>query len=250
MTALATAGLTRDFGGFRAVAEVTIGLAQGARHAVIGPNGAGKTTLVNLLTGALRPSAGRVLLDGADVTALPQHARVKRGLVRTFQINQLFPAFSPLESVTLAMLEREGMTARWWRPVAAHAAITAEARDLLDGMRFTTTEMQIETRGLPYGRQRVLEIALALALKPRVLLLDEPAAGVPPGESRAVLDAIAALPRDVTVLLIEHDMDLVFRFAERITVMAMGAVLVEGTPDEIAADPRVREVYLGQPADG
>jgi branched-chain amino acid transport system ATP-binding protein len=250
MTALATAGLTRDFGGFRAVADVTIALAEGARHAVIGPNGAGKTTLVNLLTGALRPSAGRVLLGGEDVTALPQHARVKRGLVRTFQINQLFPAFSPLESVTLAMLERDDLTARWWRPVAAHAAIIAEATALLDRLRFSTAEMRGETRGLPYGRQRLLEIGLALALKPRVLLLDEPAAGVPPGESRAVLDAIAALPRDVTVLLIEHDMDLVFRFAERITVMAMGAVLVEGTPAEIAADPRVREVYLGQPADG
>ncbi|MDO9709469.1 ABC transporter ATP-binding protein [Paracraurococcus lichenis] len=250
MTALSTEALTRDFGGFRAVAGVDLALAEGARHAVIGPNGAGKTTLVNLLTGALRPTAGRVLLGGEEVTALPMHARVKRGLARTFQINQLFPEFTPEQAVTLALLEREGLTGRWWRPVAAHAAVRAEARALLDSLRFTATEMRAETHSLPYGRQRLLEIALALALKPRVLLLDEPAAGVPPGESRAVLDAVAALPRDVTVLLIEHDMDLVFRFAERITVLAQGAVLVEGPPAEIARDPRVREVYLGEAAHG
>ncbi|MCB4823846.1 ABC transporter ATP-binding protein [Roseicella aerolata] len=250
MAALATEGLTRDFGGFRAVADVTLALAQGARHAVIGPNGAGKTTLVNLLTGALRPSAGRVRLGGEDVTALPQHARVKRSLVRTFQINQLFPDLSPEEAVTLALLEREGLTTRWWRPVAAHGAVLAEARALLDSLRFTPAEMRAGTRSLAYGRQRLLEIALALALKPRVLLLDEPAAGVPPGESRAVLEAVAALPRDVTVLLIEHDMDLVFRFAERITVLAQGAVLAEGAPEAIARDARVREVYLGEATHG
>jgi len=249
MTALSTEGLSRAFGGFRAVNDVALSLAEGARHAVIGPNGAGKTTLVNLLTGALRPSGGRVLLGGEDVTALPQHARVKRGLVRTFQINQLFPELAPEQAVTLAILEREGLTARWWRPVAAHAGIMAEARALLDSLRFTPAEMRGPTRSLPYGRQRLLEIALALALKPRVLLLDEPAAGVPPGESRAVLEAVAALPRDVTVLLIEHDMDLVFRFAERITVLAQGSVLAEGPPAEIARDPRVREVYLGEAAD-
>ncbi|MBK1658616.1 ABC transporter ATP-binding protein [Paracraurococcus ruber] len=250
MTALATEGLSRDFGGFRAVAGIDLVLAQGARHAVIGPNGAGKTTLVNLLTGALRPTAGRVRLGGEDVTALSQHARVKRGLARTFQINQLFPEFTPVQAVTLALLEREGLTARWWRPVSAHGAVVAEARALLDSLRFAPAEMRAATRSLPYGRQRLLEIALALALRPRVLLLDEPAAGVPPGESRAVLDAVAALPRDVTVLLIEHDMDLVFRFAERITVLAQGAVLVEGPPAEVARDPRVREVYLGEPAHG
>jgi len=247
--ALATEGLSRTFGGFRAVDGVSLSLPTGARHAVIGPNGAGKTTLVNLLTGALRPIAGRVLLHGEDVTALPQHARVKRGLARTFQVNQLFPDLSPLEAVTLAVCEREGLTARWWRPVPRHAAVAAEAEALLaDALRFPAAAMRAPTRDLAYGRQRLLEIGLALALRPRVLLLDEPVAGVPPGEGREVLDAVAALPRDVTVLLIEHDMDLVFRFAERITVLAAGAVLAEGTPAEVARDGRVREAYLGDAA--
>ena len=243
---LETRGLTRRFGGFTAVDGVDLSLAPGARHALIGPNGAGKTTLVNLLTGALRPSAGEVLLQGEDVTALPQHLRVKRGLARTFQVNQLFPELTPLEAVSLALAEREGLTARWWRPVRAHRALEEEAAALLARLHFLPEELGAATRLLPYGRQRLLEIALALALKPRILLLDEPAAGVPPGESREVLETVAALPRDVTVLLIEHDMDLVFRFAERITVLAQGAVLAEGPPEAIARDPRAREVYLGE----
>ena len=247
---LETRGLTRHFGGFTAVDGVDLALAPGARHALIGPNGAGKTTLVNLLTGALRASAGQVRLAGEDVTALPQHLRVRRGLARTFQVNQLFPDLPPVEAVSLALCEREGLTARWWRPVRAHAAVEAEAVALLARLRFAPSEMAAPTRLLPYGRQRLLEIALALALKPRILLLDEPAAGVPPGESREVLDTVAALPRDVTVLLIEHDMDLVFRFAERITVLAQGAVLVEGAPEAVARDPRVRQVYLGEAEEG
>jgi branched-chain amino acid transport system ATP-binding protein len=227
---------------------VGLSLPPGARHALIGPNGAGKTTVVNLLTGALRPTAGQVRLDGEDVTALPQHLRVRRGLARTFQVNQLFPDLTPVEAVSLALCERDALTARWWRPVRAHRAIEEEAVMLLAGLRFQPAELRSPTRGLPYGRQRLLEIALALALRPRVLLLDEPAAGVPPGESREVLETVAALPRDVAVLLIEHDMDLVFRFADRITVMAQGAVLAEGTPEAIARNPRVREVYLGEEA--
>jgi branched-chain amino acid transport system ATP-binding protein len=243
--ALETEGLIRRFGGFAAVDGVSLRLEPGARHALIGPNGAGKTTVVNLLSGALRPSGGTVRLAGRDVTALPQHRRVGLGLVRTFQINQLFAELSPEDSVTLAILEREGLTARWWRPVAGHRAVREEASQLLARLRFAPEEARAPTGDLPYGRQRLLEIALALALNPRVLLLDEPAAGVPPEESRAVLDAVAALPRDVTVLLIEHDMDLVFRFAERITVLAQGQVLAEDVPAAIARDPRVREVYLG-----
>jgi branched-chain amino acid transport system ATP-binding protein len=245
---LETRGLTRHFGGFTAVDGVNLALAAGARHALIGPNGAGKTTLVNLLSGALRASAGQVRLASEDVTALPQHARVKCGLARTFQVNQLFAELPPLEAISLAIAEREGLTTRWWKPVRAHHAIAAEAEAVLLNLRFQPAELHAPTRGLPYGRQRLLEIALALALKPRILLLDEPAAGVPPGESREVLDTVAALPRDVTVLLIEHDMDLVFRFAERITVLAQGAVLAEGSPAEIAEDRRVREVYLGEEA--
>jgi branched-chain amino acid transport system ATP-binding protein len=245
---LETRGLTRRFGGFAAVDGVSLSLPPGARHALIGPNGAGKTTLVNLLTGALRPNGGQVLLDGEDVTARPQHLRVKRGLARTFQVNQLFPELTPVEAVSLALCEREGLTARWWCPVRAHRAVEEAAVALLAGLRFQPAELRAPTRGLPYGRQRLLEIALALALRPRVLLLDEPAAGVPPGEGREVLETVAALPRDVAVLLIEHDMDLVFRFASRITVMAQGAVLAEGTPEAIARDPQVREVYLGEGA--
>jgi branched-chain amino acid transport system ATP-binding protein len=248
MSALVTRGLTRRFGGFVAVDGVDFTLAPGARQALIGPNGAGKTTFVNLLSGALAPSAGRIALFDADITALPQHARVRRGLARTFQVNQLFPGFTPEEAVTFAIAERLGVGATWWRPVRAMAAPRDEAARLLDSLHFPPAERRRPTAELPYGRQRLLEIALALAAQPRVLLLDEPAAGVPPAESREVMAAIAALPREVAVLLIEHDMDLVFRFAERITVLAFGAILAEGAPDAIARDPRVREAYLGEPA--
>jgi ABC-type branched-subunit amino acid transport system ATPase component len=247
---LQTEALVRRFGGFTAVDRVSLALAAGARHALIGPNGAGKTTFVNLLTGALAATEGRIRLLGQDVTALPQHRRIKRGLARTFQINQLFAELSPLEAVSLAIAEREGLTARWWKPMRAHHDIATEAQALLDRLRVPAAEMRAPTADLPYGRQRLLEIAMALALKPAVLLLDEPAAGVPPGESREVLASIAALPREVAVLLIEHDMDLVFRFAERITVLAQGAILAEGDAAAIATDRRVREAYLGEPADG
>jgi branched-chain amino acid transport system ATP-binding protein len=246
--ALETRGLTRRFGGFTAVDDVSFSLPAGARQALIGPNGAGKTTLVNLLSGAIPASAGQVLLGGEDVSGLPVHARVQRGLVRTFQISQLFAELSPLDSVTMAVLQRAGSGAVWWRPLRRHRAERDEAAALLARLRFTEAEAAAPTDRLPYGKRRLLEIALALALKPRVLLLDEPAAGVPPGESREVLDSVAALPRDVAVLLIEHDMDLVFRFAERITVLAQGAVLAEGTPAEIQRHPAVREAYLGEAA--
>jgi branched-chain amino acid transport system ATP-binding protein len=249
MNALETQGLTRRFGAVAAVDDISLALPQGARHALIGPNGSGKTTLVNLLAGDLAPSAGKVLLDGEDITALSVHARVKRGLARTFQVNELFPDLTPAESVTLAIAEREGLAARWWRPVARHRRLTDEAESLLDRLRFAAAEMRAPTRDLAYGRRRLLEIALALALRPCVLLLDEPTAGVPPSEGRDVLDTVAALPRDVAVLLIEHDMDLVFRFAERIIVLAQGALLAGGPPDLVRQDARVREVYLGRAAE-
>jgi branched-chain amino acid transport system ATP-binding protein len=247
-TALETRRLARRFGGFTAVDNVAFRLEAGARQALIGPNGAGKTTFVNLLSGALPASAGKVLLGGEDVSALPMHRRVQRGLVRTFQINQLFAELSPLQGVMLAVLQRTGRGAVWWRPLGRHRAEREEAAALLAGLRFGAAEAAAPTDRLPYGKRRLLEIALALALKPRVLLLDEPAAGVPPGESREVLETIAALPREVAILLIEHDMDLVFRFAERITVLAQGAVLAEGTPAEIQRHPAVREAYLGEAA--
>lgn len=247
--ALATTALLRRFGGFTAISDVTLSVEAGARHALIGPNGAGKTTLINLLTGFLRPSAGSVYLKGVDVTRLPQHQRVKRGLARTFQINRLFAEMTVLESVTLAVCERMGLTTRFWRPVGSFAEAVDDAGALLERLGILDVAYE-RTRDLAYGRQRLVEIALALAANPSVLLLDEPAAGVPRGESRALFETIAELPRDVTIMLIEHDMDLVFRFAERISVLVGGALLTEDVPSAIAADPRVREVYLGDAAHG
>jgi branched-chain amino acid transport system ATP-binding protein len=247
--ALRTEGLGKAFGDFRAVHDMTLSFETGARHALIGPNGAGKTTLINLLTGALRPTAGKIFLGDEAITSLPQHARVKRGMTRTFQINTLFPGLSVLDSVVLAICERKGIGRTWHKTVASHHAEIDEAMALLTSLRLQDDAFTI-TRNLAYGRQRLVEIALALATTPRILLLDEPAAGVPTGESTELFAVIADLPRDVTILFIEHDMGLVFKFADRITVMVGGQKLVEGTPAEIAADPRVKEVYLGDEAHG
>ena len=242
--ALATTGLTHRFGGLIAANNVSITLPVGARHALIGPNGAGKTTLINLLTGVLRPSAGTITLNGVDITALRPDRRVAAGLVRTFQINQLFPALTPLQSAALAVARSLGVDGNLWRRLDRRPDVVEAAVEVLE--RFNLLDVMTQpVATLPYGRQRLLEIALAVACGPKVLLLDEPAAGVPETERDGILAGIAALPRDVSVLMIEHDMDLVFRFAERILVLAGGSVLVEGTPAEIAADPRVREVYLG-----
>ncbi|SJZ41144.1 amino acid/amide ABC transporter ATP-binding protein 1, HAAT family [Enhydrobacter aerosaccus] len=241
--ALETRGLAKRFGGLVATRDVSFTLEQGARHALIGPNGAGKTTFVNLLTGVLPASAGRVLLAGEDVTSLSAEARVRRGLVRTFQINQLFGDLTPLETLALAIDEQLGLGGRWSHAVGGDAVV-AEITAVAE--RFGLADvLDSRTDTLPYGKQRLLEIAVAFACKPKVLLLDEPAAGVPEAERRDILDAIAALPVEVSVLLIEHDMDLVFSFARRISVLVDGALLVEGEPEVIAADPRVRAVYLG-----
>ncbi len=243
--ALRTSGLTKRFGAFAANGDVSLAFPQGVRHALIGPNGAGKTTLINLLTGVLAPTSGDVFLGDDRITTLPQHQRVKLGMTRTFQINTLFAGLTVLESVTLAVCERKGRAGIWHRTVAKERAEADEALALLEMLRLAP-ELNTLTRNLPYGKQRLVEIALALATRPRILLLDEPAAGIPAGESAELFSVIAALPRDVTVVFIEHDMELVFRFAERITVLVGGKVLTEGAPDEIAADPRVREVYLGE----
>ena len=247
--ALQTRNLVKKFGGFVATNDVTLNVAAGARHALIGPNGAGKTTLINLLTGFLEPTSGSVILKGEEVTRTSQHQRVKLGLARTFQINRLFADLTVLESVTLAVCERQGIGARFWRPVGAHAQAIDEAAALLAQLRLLDVAHE-QTRNLAYGKQRLIEIALALAARPSVLLLDEPAAGVPTGESRELFETIAQLPREVTIVLIEHDMDLVFRFADRISVLVSGAVLTEGPPAEIAVDPRVRQVYLGEAGHG
>jgi branched-chain amino acid transport system ATP-binding protein len=247
--ALRTVGLSKRFGGLSAVSDVSLEIPQGARHALIGPNGAGKTTLINLLTGVLEPTAGDVFLGGERITALPQHLRVKKGLTRTFQINTLFAGLTVLESVVLAILERKGLAAHWIRPVSSHCAEIDEAMELLATFKLDR-DAQRRTAELAYGRQRLVEIALALATRPKILLLDEPAAGIPSSESVEVLGVIAALPADVTVLFIEHDMGLVFRFAERITVLVAGRVLMEGTPDEVARNDEVKAVYLGREAHG
>jgi branched-chain amino acid transport system ATP-binding protein len=244
---LQTIGLGKRFGGIVAASDVTLAVEKGARHAVIGPNGAGKTTVINLLSGVLKPSAGRILLDGGDITGLGAHARVRLGMARTFQINQLFLDLTPLESLALAVCERLGAGGRWWRP-AGGSAITDEIAEIAE--RFHLADALNErTAILPYGKQRLLEIALAFACRPRVLLLDEPAAGVPEAERHELLATIAALPRDVTVVLIEHDMDLVFSFADRISVLVNGALFADGAPEEVARDPRVKAVYLGEELD-
>ncbi|CAJ0722759.1 MAG: ABC transporter ATP-binding protein [Ralstonia sp.] len=242
---LSTRGLSRRWGGFHANSDISLSFAPGARHALIGPNGAGKTTFINLLTGTLAPTAGQVLLDDEDITRLPAHQRVKRGITRTFQINTLFPGLTVLESVMLAIFERTGASWHWHRTVASHKDARDEAMALLCRLQLGADALA-PTHALPYGKQRLVEIALALATHPRILLLDEPAAGIPSGQSTELFEVIASLPRDITILFIEHDMNLVFRFAERITVLLAGRVLTEGTPQEIAADPRVREVYLGE----
>ncbi|HEY8440550.1 MAG TPA: ABC transporter ATP-binding protein, partial [Xanthobacteraceae bacterium] len=221
--ALETVGLEKHFGGIAAVNCVSLQIERGARHALIGPNGAGKTTVINLLTGVLGASAGRILLQGEDITRLDVHRRVARGLARTFQINQLFLDLSPIETVGLAVSQRLGVGAQWWRMVGSNAAVVEEAADILE--KFALADVMFERTGnLPYGKQRLLEIALAIACRPQVLLLDEPAAGVPEAERRDILATVAALPADVTVLLIEHDMDLVFSFAQRISVLVNGAL--------------------------
>ena len=246
--ALETRGLQKQFGALNVTRDLSLRIQQGARHALIGPNGAGKTTIINLLTGVLKPDRGQILLEGADITDLPVHTRVLRGLSRTFQINQLYADLTPLETIGLAVSERLGRGGDWWRTMGTRDEVNAEIAQNLQ--RFNLLDVMGDlTATLPYGKQRLLEIAVAIAAKPHVLLLDEPAAGVPASERQDILAAVAALPRDVTVLLIEHDMDLVFSFADRISVLVGGALLVEGLPDEVAQDPRVKAVYLGEGAD-
>ena len=241
---LRTEALCKSFGSLEVAHDVAIELPRGARYALIGPNGAGKTTLINLMTGQLRPDSGRILLDGRDITGMPPAGRVRNGLARTFQINTLFASLTPLEAVTLAVCERRGAAGRFWSSLTAHPAAIAEAHDLLVQLRLADVATR-PTRTLPYGQQRLLEIALALATRPKVLLLDEPAAGVPKDESAMLFGVLAALPEEISVLFIEHDMDIVFGFASRIIVMVAGGVLLEAEPAVVSGDPRVREVYLG-----
>ena len=243
--ALATRGLTKSFGSLAVARDIALDLPVGGRYALIGPNGAGKTTLINLITGMLQPDAGKIVLGGEDITALEPQDRVRKGLARTFQINTLFPGLNALEAVTLAVAERRNISNEFWRNIAVHREAIEEAYEILAKLRLGDDCYQ-PTRELPYGRQRLLEIALALATKPKVLLLDEPAAGVPHEESGEIFEVVAGLSDDLTLLFIEHDMHVVFRFASHIIVLVGGAIYTEGTPAEIAADPGVREVYLGK----
>lgn len=245
MTAtLETRSLNFGFDANPIISDVNFTLSPGDRRALIGPNGAGKTTFLNLLTGRLRPTSGTVLLDGEDITALGEARRIRRGIGRTFQITSLFPAMSVRENIFLAVAECDGVAGRLLRPALSHRPQLQRVDELVHRVGLgdvADTAAQL----LPYGRQRLLELAIGLALRPKILLLDEPAAGIPGAEARIILDIIAALPKDIAVLLIDHDMDLVFRFAQQISVLVQGSILVEGPPDKIAADPRVNEVYLG-----
>ncbi len=246
---LETRALSRYFGALMAVQAIDFKLAAGARHALIGPNGAGKTTFVNLLAGMLPPSGGRVLLRGSDITEKTQAERVKLGVARTFQINRLFRGLTVLENVCIAVAERVGAAPSMTYPIGRRTDIIDESMHLLQMLKLAA-EAGRRVAELPYGRQRLVEIAIAIGLKPEVLLLDEPAAGVPSAESHVILDAIEGLPDRLAVLIIEHDMDLVFRFAKRVTVMVGGALFAEGTPREIEANAAVRAVYLGQAGHG
>jgi branched-chain amino acid transport system ATP-binding protein len=242
--ALQTRGLSKAFGSLVVTRDIALTLPVGARYALIGPNGAGKTTLINLMTGMLAPNSGQIFLGGEDITALSPQARVKRGLARTFQINTLFAGLNALEAVTLAVCERRGVADHFWQNIAVQHEAIEEAYEILVKLRLGDACYQ-PTRELPYGRQRLLEIALALATKPKLLLLDEPAAGVPQEESGDIFEVVASLSNDLTLLFIEHDMHVVFRFATHIIVLVSGSVFAEGSPAEIAADTGVQEVYLG-----
>ncbi len=242
---LETRSLVKRYGGITPTNDVSIQVERGARQALIGPNGAGKTTLINLLTGVAEPTSGTIWLDGQDITQLAPHERVRRGIVRTFQINQLFSELTPLQSLALAVSAHLGLSAQWWRPLGSDARVVQACEKLLAQFHLDDV-MDQQVKLLAYGKRRLLEIATALACEPRVLLLDEPVAGVPEGERQEIFDIINALPADVTVLLIEHDMDLVFNFANRVTVLVNGALFAEGDVQSISNDPRVKAVYLGE----
>lgn len=241
-------GLSRHFGGLRAMDDVTLSLEKGARHALIGPNGAGKTTFINLLTGHLRPSSGRILFEGVDISALAPSARVEAGIVRTFQINQLFLDMTPLQAVVLTVTRARGRQRAMWRRFGSDRDILHDSIAALE--RFDLVDVMDErARDLPYGKQRLVEIAMAIACKPRLLLLDEPAAGVPESDRADIVRSLELMPDEVSILLVEHDMDLVFSFARQIWVLAFGRLSASGTVQEIVADPKVREIYLGRDDD-
>src|SRR5262245_32417807 len=243
-TALQVEGLNKTFGALRVTRDVSLSLPGDARHALIGPNGAGKTTLVNLISGLLQPSSGTIRLGGTDITRLSAERRVALGLVRTFQITSLFPKLTVAENVGLAVTARSGLAWRPWSEISRNRAVMDETAEHLCLLRLLGLAQQ-PVVNLAYGQRRLVEIALALALRPRILLLDEPSAGLPSSDRHAVADILMSLPSELAILLIEHDMSLVFQFAKRVSVLVEGQILAEGPVAEIRRDPRVMAVYLG-----
>lgn len=244
MNALELKNLTLQFGGLVVTKNVSLTLEPGARHALIGPNGAGKTTLINLITGKLTPKSGAVLLGGKDLKGASQPDRVRSGLVRNFQVTNLFPTFTAMENIALAISERERHGLSFRAGLGFPRNVVEEAEAIAARTRLGHVP-PVPVRDLAYGQQRLVELAVAMALQPKVLLLDEPAAGLPAGDHEVILGVLDELPDDVAVLLVEHDMPLVFRFARQITVLAEGAVIARGTPDEIRQNQQVRAAYLG-----
>lgn len=240
-------GLSKRFGGLTVTDAVSFSIAAGERVAMIGPNGAGKTTFVNLAAGALTPDAGDILLEGRSVVSAGPAERARRGLVRSFQITRLFADMTPSEHLALAILQREGRAGRMTGDWRRMPVVVAEVDGWLARFDLTAVGGR-RTDEIAYGQKRLLELALALALRPKALLLDEPASGVAPADRRRIEAALADLPPDLAVLMIDHDMDLVFRFARRVIVLAAGAVIFDGTPGEASRDPRVRAAYLGPAA--
>jgi branched-chain amino acid transport system ATP-binding protein len=242
--ALEARTLRKSFGGLTATDNLSLEVAEREIHAVIGPNGAGKTTLVHLLSGMLRPDAGDILFEGRDITRLSAPARVKQGLARSFQITSIFRDFTVLENVMLSVQAGQGHSFRFWAPAAKDESLRGPARELLEKVGLGD-RIDVVAGNLAHGEQRQLEIAISLATHPRLLLLDEPMAGMGPEESQGMIDFLKALKGEYTMLLIEHDMDAVFALADRITVLVYGQAIATGTPDEIRGDAAVRAAYLG-----
>ena len=247
MSLLSLTGLSKRFGGVNATDDVSLEVGDGEVHALLGPNGAGKTSLINQISGALLPDRGRILFKGEDITRLPTHQRVARGLVRSYQITRLFKSFSVLDNLALAVQARSGSSLSFWRPVARESSLFDEARVLLDDIGLAA-QAQVRADRLAHGEQRALEVGLALATRPSLLLLDEPLAGTGPEESERMVALIERLRSATTVLLVEHDVEAVFRLATRVTVLVNGRVIASGEPTAVRRHPAVVAAYLGDEA--